>query len=225
MLHRLLSSDPAFFVDVLSKVYRAKSDNEEAEHRRTRLASRQTDIVCSHRGIWFRASKKTATWWVRCSKDGLTKRSSGSNRSTAEKLAKSTLVTFSPGRHRIRVRFGRRLWCEICLKQLQNHRIEEGLITEVLNKRGVTTRSLESGGEQERDLVSKYRKEADQLADVWPRSAESFAPSRATMSMTLVARRRRAIPPGPPIVAADCGAELDRGRCPRPCSSQSRPPI
>lgn len=42
---------------------------------------------------------------------------------------------------------------------------------EVQNQRGVSSRGLTDGGEQERGLVRKYREQADAFADKWPRTA------------------------------------------------------
>jgi hypothetical protein len=57
------------------------------------------------------------------------------------------------------------------LERLQSSRIEQGLESGVISRRGVTTRALESGGAQERNLADKYRADAETLAVRWPRSA------------------------------------------------------
>jgi hypothetical protein len=57
------------------------------------------------------------------------------------------------------------------LERLQSEEVEEGFYVEILNSRGVTSRGLEDGGKQERDLVKKYRTSADQFADKWPQTA------------------------------------------------------
>ena len=57
------------------------------------------------------------------------------------------------------------------LEELQDERIEDGLFTEVVNSRGITTRSPGEGGTQERELAAKYKREADQFVDQWPRTA------------------------------------------------------
>jgi hypothetical protein len=49
--------------------------------------------------------------------------------------------------------------------------LESGFRTAIVNRRGVTSRGLEDGGGQERDLAVDFRKEADQLGDRWPRTA------------------------------------------------------
>ena len=41
----------------------------------------------------------------------------------------------------------------------------------MLGRRGVTSRDLEDGGEQERTLVDRYRADAERSSDQWPRTA------------------------------------------------------
>lgn len=51
-----------------------------------------------------------------------------------------------------------------------NH-LEHGLMIELRNSRGVTTRGLLDGGDQERTLAATYSKQAEAFADRWPRTA------------------------------------------------------
>lgn len=57
------------------------------------------------------------------------------------------------------------------LEELQNPKIESGFRTAVFNSRGVTTRALDEGGVQERDLAERYRGFAERVSDGWPRTA------------------------------------------------------
>ena len=57
------------------------------------------------------------------------------------------------------------------LEDLQNGRVERSLTEVLYNRRGLTARSPEDGGQQERTLAQTYRKQADTLADRWPRIA------------------------------------------------------
>jgi len=57
------------------------------------------------------------------------------------------------------------------LETLQSTDIENGLQRQICNDRGATSRSMLDGGDQERDLVAKYREQAEQFADRWPRTA------------------------------------------------------
>ena len=57
------------------------------------------------------------------------------------------------------------------LETLQSGEIENGLEVQLHRKRGATRRGMLDGGDQERDLVAKYKEQADQFADRWPRTA------------------------------------------------------
>jgi hypothetical protein len=57
------------------------------------------------------------------------------------------------------------------IEELQNEKLEEGLRMEILNRRGVSTRSLGDGGFQEAELAAKYAADARSVADRSPRSA------------------------------------------------------
>jgi hypothetical protein len=49
--------------------------------------------------------------------------------------------------------------------------LEQGLETGVYNRRGVTVRSPFDGGEQERGLTERYRRDAEALRFDWTRTA------------------------------------------------------
>lgn len=59
------------------------------------------------------------------------------------------------------------------LEQLQNDRIDAGLCTAVMNRRGVSRRGLAEGGVQERELAAGYRQKARHFCQ-WPRTAAMF---------------------------------------------------
>lgn len=60
------------------------------------------------------------------------------------------------------------------LEEMQLDHIETGLRLHIVNGRGVTSRGLEDGGEQERKLAADYRAKAEALADTAPRMAALF---------------------------------------------------
>jgi hypothetical protein len=57
------------------------------------------------------------------------------------------------------------------LETLQSKKVEEGLHVQIGNNRGITSRSPEAGGYQERDLAADYRERAMRFRDRWPRCA------------------------------------------------------
>lgn len=57
------------------------------------------------------------------------------------------------------------------LEELQLDELDNGLRRAIYNSRGVTGRGLEDGGAQESSLASTYRQQATAFADSWPRTA------------------------------------------------------
>lgn len=73
------------------------------------------------------------------------------------------------------------------LEEVQIDHIETGLYLQIVNSRGVTSRGLEDGGDQELRLASDYRAKAEALADGSPRMAALFR--RVAVSYERDARR------------------------------------
>ncbi|MDP9475987.1 MAG: hypothetical protein M3R38_09925 [Actinomycetota bacterium] len=57
------------------------------------------------------------------------------------------------------------------LEDLENEGVERGIELAVYNNRGVVSRGLDEGGEQERRLVNTHGGDADTLSDRWPRAS------------------------------------------------------
>ena len=60
------------------------------------------------------------------------------------------------------------------LEDMQLEDIETGLYRHVVNGRGITSRGMEDGGDQELQIAEKYRAQAEALADIAPRTAALF---------------------------------------------------
>lgn len=73
------------------------------------------------------------------------------------------------------------------LEEVQLEHIETGLYLHIFNSRGVTSRGLEDGGDQERELAADYRGKAEVFADSSPRMAGIFR--RVAASYESEARR------------------------------------
>ncbi len=73
------------------------------------------------------------------------------------------------------------------LEEVQLDHIETGLYLHIVNGRGVTTRGLEDGGDQELKLAADFRLKAEALADRAPRVAGLFR--RIALSYESDARR------------------------------------
>jgi len=57
------------------------------------------------------------------------------------------------------------------IEEIANPRLDDEFACQVSNNRGFTSRGLTDGGVQERELVEKYERDAEQIADIWPRTA------------------------------------------------------
>lgn len=68
------------------------------------------------------------------------------------------------------------------IERIASSDLEDGLRTQIVNERGVSTRGLLDGGAQERSLADKWQERAQRIRDQWPRTAavlESVATSYA----------------------------------------------
>jgi hypothetical protein len=57
------------------------------------------------------------------------------------------------------------------IEKLNNDTIDQHIQTKIYNSRGVVSRGIGSGGQQERELASKYRLMSEQLKAEWPRTS------------------------------------------------------
>jgi hypothetical protein len=58
------------------------------------------------------------------------------------------------------------------VEKLRSHEFDVALQVGRANARGVTSRSMYSGGDQERELAQKYRADAERIKLKWPRTAD-----------------------------------------------------
>ena len=181
-LHRFMAEDAAFFARIVSTVYRPRSDDEDeggdnafdnaAEQVDDQRAARATNgyrLLSSWNSVpGYQAdgtlNENEFNAWIDAAMAEL-------------KQAKRYEVGLTHiGRMLVAAPSDpdggwpptpvRRLF-----ERLQNDDVEDGYYVEVLGRRGVTTRGLEDGGEQERALVDRYRADAERSADQWPRTA------------------------------------------------------
>jgi hypothetical protein len=57
------------------------------------------------------------------------------------------------------------------LETVESQQIERGFAAEIFNSLGVTSRGVLDGGDQERDRSAVYREQAHRFADGWPKTA------------------------------------------------------
>ena len=177
-LHGALSEDPAFFLEVLATVYPPSTGPKGAEHQPTDdgdTESQQAAATNAYRllkswrippghnaGDQLNAAKLTA--WIDAAMPML--RTSGHLEVGESHIGENLAwAAHDPDG----------MWppkvIRDLLERLQSSRLEQGLTTATLNKRGATSRGLEAGGIQEGELAIRYRTDADAMADRWPRSA------------------------------------------------------
>jgi hypothetical protein len=172
-LHDAMTTDPAFFVQIISTVFRAanadEQSDEEMDEARTRRATNAYHLL----GSWRTppGSREDGTLdpehlkaWTGKALELLAE---SDRLEVGELYIGQVLQAANPDPDG--------LWPPAVIRDLlediQSERIERGLSLAVSNRRGMTTRALDEGGRQERELASSYRTQADQVADQWPRTA------------------------------------------------------
>lgn len=172
VLHRLMSSDPGFFVQVLSAVYRPHS----ASNTGIKSASPEMERMASH------AFRLLQSWNVVPG-------------ATDTETDAATLTTWVKEAHRLATQSERGAvgdvyighvlsfaktdpdgaWPERAVRDvielMTNDHLENGMLSGVHNKQGVTTRGLFDGGQLERVEANQYRMWADAVKFEWPRTA------------------------------------------------------
>jgi len=170
ILHQALADDPTFFVEILKLLYKPKHG---AVPPPTEEQSRRAEIVYSLLHDWktMPGSRPNSTidWtkfeqWV----DSARKIAADADRIDVSDLHIGNMLAHCPPEPggdwpAVPVRN--------FLEKVANEKIEQGIRLGIYNSRGVTTRALDAGGEQERDIATRYRSIADRLVDEWPRTA------------------------------------------------------
>jgi hypothetical protein len=169
-LYRWLCADPDQFVDLVSRVYRAsdepKRELSPAEQTLGHLAwsvLHEWNVLPGLREDGT-VDGEHLTDWVRRARLALSDSGRGSigDEQIGQVLASSP--TGADG-----------VWPVEEVRELVegigNARIDTGLHIGKTNKRGVTTRDVYDGGDEERDLEQYYRQMANKIATRWPRTA------------------------------------------------------
>ncbi len=179
-LGRFLAENPQFFVDVLSRVYRPRppegsteeSEEEaepEADETEQALATNAYRLLSDWRTVPGLREDGTIdadllNTWVDEARPAL--RDTGRLGIGDEHIGR--VFASSPPDpdgswppHAVRD----------LLERVQSSHMEDGLRLQIFNDRGVTTRALLAGGEQERTLAERYHEQSEQFVDRWPRTA------------------------------------------------------
>jgi hypothetical protein len=172
VLHRSMSRDPSFFVQVLSTIFRAHSDG----------AVERSEIGEEVKALASHAFGLLQSWNI---VPGATE--SGIDAGSLSEWVKEA--------HRLAVAFDREavgdqyigrvlsfskadpdgVWPHVAVRNviedMRNRHLETGILMGLYNNRGGTWRGLLDGGGQERTLAYTYRKWSDTVKLEWPRTS------------------------------------------------------
>jgi hypothetical protein len=169
-LYAVLRRDPAVFVDLVSRVYRGKhqprrqlGDGEEALarhawwvlHHWRELPGRREDgtVDGQHLKQWVRDARLAFV--------------DADRADIGDEQIGQVLARSSPGADTI--------WpaepVRDILEDIGSSSLATGVHIGAVNQRGITTRGVYDGGEQERALAARYRNWAKQTAGSWPRTS------------------------------------------------------
>lgn len=185
-LERRLASDPAFFVEVLSLCYKPKNGGEDQaadEHVAGNAYRLLNDwrIVPGYQDQKPGIDQEALDKWV----DEARKLLTTADRSEIGDVFIGHILAHAPEDP------DDGLWparaVRNVIERVASSTLEKGFQVEIYNKRGVTSRALDEGGERERSRADKYSALAEGLKDSWPRTARAL---RAVSSSYQVDARR-----------------------------------
>ena len=177
VLHRSMSSNPNFFVEVLSAAFHAANkerpnwSTEEAERRRN-IASHANRLLDS----WNKIPGETAgvidgvalTEWVKQAR----RLCNEADRSRiGDQFIGAMLASGSRDAHKIWIP---PIPVREVIEKIKNRDLELGIELAIHNSRGVTKRDPLEGGEQERAIAQKYRGYSKAMSIDWPRTSALF---------------------------------------------------
>lgn len=180
-LHGYISDEPMMFVDIISKVYRPEGASDEKDGDSTGLDVNES--ISSDSSQATNAQKLISTWrkipghledgkfdesqlrsWVESVRVKLLKL----NRLVVGDIHIGQVFAYAPSD-------SDESWPCVpirdLIEELQNTNIERGFRAQIINNRGVTSRGLYDGGDQERNLATQFRERSVKVADQWPRTA------------------------------------------------------
>lgn len=169
-LHRELARDPAFFVDLVSRVFKAQHEEQgEGSEDDASLALLGYELLSSWRDVPGRRDDGSIDLdalaaWVKAAREML---AAGDRVAIGDEMI-GQILGQAPSE-------ADGIWPAIAVRDLieatRSAHLEAGVEVAVRNGRGVTVRGLTDGGAQERILVERYRAYAQGMSTRWPRTA------------------------------------------------------
>ncbi len=172
-VHRLLQKDYLFFVELISYVYK-QDDQISSPTKKKRetspfLAKNAREVLYSWHlvpGVQKDGSfnEKEFSKWIEAAREECASKKyvTGGDIQIGLMLANAPIGSDGHWPHEA---------VRDLLEKLKSEVIESHIQTGLFNSRGVVSRSLDAGGEQERALAEKYKKMGDALKVKWPRAA------------------------------------------------------
>jgi len=170
VLHAELARNPEFFVEIVGWVFRAEGEEpsqlSEEEHDRALLAY---ELLESWRTVPGDSGDGSVDGnvlmaWVARARDLLSV--SGHTKIGDEVIGQ--MLSGSPAD--VDGVWPHPAVCDV-IEQIGSDPLERGIELGRFNSRGVSWRDLDAGGEQERELAEGYERNAQVIADRWPRTA------------------------------------------------------
>ena len=170
LLHRELSRNPEFFVEVISYIYKAEDEEKRdlAEYDETR-ATLAHELLNSWRGCPGR--NEDGNFDVEVFRDWITKareKLSESKRGKIGDILIGHMLAFAP--YGSDGAFPHKAVRDL-IEEISSPNIEQGLETQIFNNRGVVTKAIAEGGGQERAIADRYSNYAKKVGDQYPRTA------------------------------------------------------
>jgi hypothetical protein len=170
LLHRELSQNPEFFVDLIRTIFRSENEelNEQISDSEARISLAFKLInswhICPGENSDGTLDKEVLMNWVSEAHTELHNLGRGDigDQQIGQALAESPQGADGVYPHE---------YVREVIDELSNQQIERGFEVRVFNNRGVTTRGLTDGGAQERLLAQRYLDDATKINDKYPRTA------------------------------------------------------
>ena len=172
-LHRQMARDPALFADVISAVFRAHNRNADEEPPPTEQESARARVAYELLSSWHIVPGSTPDHgidaaalnaWV----DDARARCSASDREAIGDQHIGQILAHTSAD-------ADALWPHSAVRgvieRVASDHVESGIASGIFNSRGVFTKALDDGGNQERAIAARYRGYADALALTHPRTA------------------------------------------------------
>lgn len=171
VLHEALSESPDLFVSVISMCYRGKNEEprELSEQEEANAASAMS-LLDSWRkvpgtGVNGEIDRERLFAWVNSAREDLRKK--GRLKSGDHRIGR-VLVYGPPGNDS--------MWPNEhimdLIENLASDDLDLGFELETYNSRGMTSRGVTDGGDQERELAERYSNYAETARESWPRVAK-----------------------------------------------------